>query len=38
MEGTYGRAAEAQLAMGGGSRQSRLVGLVWAMEEEEDKR
>ena len=30
LEGTYGRAAEAQPAMGGGSRQSRRGGLVWA--------
>ena len=28
--GGYGRAAEAQPAMGGGSRRSRRVGLVWA--------
>ena len=27
--GGYGRAMEAQLAMGGGSRQSRRGGLVW---------
>lgn len=26
----YGRAAEAQPAMGGGSRRSRRGGLVWA--------
>ena len=30
LEGTYGRAAEAQPAMGGGSRRSRRGGLVWA--------
>ena len=29
LEGTYGRAAEVQLAMGGGSRRSRRGGLVW---------
>ena len=29
LEGTYGRAAEAQPAMGGGSRRSRRGGLVW---------
>ena len=30
LEGMYGRAAEAQPAMGGGSRRSRRDGLVWA--------
>ena len=30
LEGTYGRAAEAQPAMGGGSRRSRRGGLVCA--------
>ena len=30
LEGMYGRAAEAQPAMGGGSRRSRRGGLVWA--------
>ena len=30
LEGMYGRAAEAQLAMGGGSRRSRRGGLVCA--------
>ena len=29
LEGTYDRAAEAQPAMGGGSRRSRRGGLVW---------
>ena len=31
LEGTYGRVAEAQPAMGGGSRRSRWGGLVWAI-------
>ena len=31
LEGTYGRTAEAQPAMGGGSRQSQRGGLVWAI-------
>ena len=29
LDGMYGRAAEAQPAMGGGSRRSRQGGLVW---------
>ena len=38
--GGYGRAAEAQPDMGGGSRRSIADGVVWfgRLEEEEDKR